>query len=67
VVEELARDGEEGEVVVPRVRKEFDSSLVDLKSERLQEGYEYVDELLVVKVEFERDELVQEGVTEDVV
>ena len=58
MVEKLARDGQEREVVGPRIHEELDCRLVDAQRQRLQEGDEGVDQLFIVKVEFEGDQFV---------
>lgn len=67
VVKEFACDGQQGEVVCPRVHEKLYGRPVDAKGECFQEGDEGVYKLFVVKVELERNELVEEGVWQDIV
>ena len=55
VIEKLARDGQQGEVVRPRVHEELYCRLVDAQGQGLEEGDKGVNQLFIVKVELEAD------------
>ena len=55
MIEKLARDGQQGEVVRPRVHEELYCRLVDAQGQGLEEGDKGVNQLFIVKVELEAD------------
>lgn len=48
------------------IRKELDSVRIELKRQRFEKSYKRVQKLFIVKVEFEANQLVQEGVRQNV-
>lgn len=67
MIEEFTSDREQGEIIGPRIHEKFDRGLIDAEGERFEEGDKRVHDFLVIKVEFERDQLVEEGVRQNVV
>ena len=67
MVEELACNVKEREVVRPCVNKELDGSVVDLQCKSLQKGDEDVHQLFIIEVKSERDHFVQKGVAQNIV
>ena len=67
MVEKFTRYGQQGEVIRTCIHEKLDRCMVNTKSQGLEERDERINQFFIVKVELERNKLVEVGVREYVV
>ena len=67
MIEKFASYGQQWKVICPFIHEKLDRSVINAESQRFEERDKCVHELFIVKIEFKRDQLVEEWVRQNVV